>query len=47
MDLKEIQGKSKFKKIDDYQTLETLGRGANGLVYKGLNTLTGSMVAIK
>ena len=47
MDFKEMNAKTKFRKIDDYQILESVGRGANGFVYKGLNTLTGSLVAIK
>lgn len=47
MDLKDIQSKAKFRKIDDHQLLESLGRGANGFVYKGLNTVTGALVAVK
>lgn len=37
----------KFKKIDQYQLMEIIGKGANGLVYKGLNITDGSLVAIK
>lgn len=33
--------------MDQYQLMEILGKGANGYVYKGLNTLNGSLVAVK
>lgn len=36
-----------FQKVDKYQLLEMLGRGANGVVYKGLNANDGSLVAVK
>lgn len=36
-----------LKKIGNYQLLETIGRGANAIVYKGLNSTNGHSVAIK
>lgn len=36
-----------MKKIGTYQLLEIIGKGANGIVFKGLNNETGRSVAIK
>ena len=37
----------KFRKVGQYQLLEILGKGANGIVFKGLNANDGSLVAVK
>ena len=36
-----------LKKIGNYQLLEVIGKGANAIVYKGLNNENGCSVAIK
>lgn len=38
---------SKARIIDSFQIIETIGKGANGLVYKGINLTTGGIVAMK
>ena len=36
-----------LKRVGNYQLLETIGKGANAIVYKGLNCTNGHSVAIK
>ena len=38
---------NKNKIIECYQIIETIGKGANGLVYKGINLNNGMFVAMK
>lgn len=38
---------TKNKIIECYQIIQTIGKGANGLVYKGINLNNGVIVAMK
>lgn len=42
-----MSNNSKSRIIECYQILETIGKGANGLVHKGLNLTNGMFVAMK
>lgn len=42
-----MNSSNKNKLIECYQIIETIGKGANGLVYKGINLNNGILVAMK